>query len=94
MMMQNADPKTQAGVVMPNLNVDEAVEKAATTIGAYSGAAITAGITGIWAFGSGVVRGAIAGAVNTFFNGQGTEKTPEQQEIERLQAELARARQS
>lgn len=92
--MQNANsPQTETGTVMPNLNIDETVEKAATTIGAYTGAAVTAAITGLFTFGASLCRGAVAGAVNTFQNGQATELTPEQQEIQRLKAELAAAKQ-
>ena len=92
--MQNQNQSEKPAVTMPNLNMDQTVENIATTVGAYTGAAITAGITGIFTLGAGLFRGAFAGAVNTWNNGTQRELTPEEMEIQRLKEELARAKQS
>jgi hypothetical protein len=85
--------KTDAGVVMPNLNQDEAVEKFATTAGAYTGALVTAGITGLFTFGAGLLRGAVAGAQNTWANGRAPQPVAEQDELAALRARLAQLEQ-
>jgi hypothetical protein len=92
----HAMQKTEAGVVMPNLNQDEAVEKFSTTAGAYVGAGVTALISGLCTAGLGLFRGAVAGAQNTFKNGQ-VDPTPapvnQQDEIAALRARLAQLEQ-
>lgn len=72
-MSENQNPQNDNSRTMPNLNFDQTVEDVATTVGAYTGAAVTAGITGLFALGAGLFRGLVGGAQATFQNGQTTQ---------------------
>lgn len=49
------------GIVLPDLNRDQEIHRMAATAGAYAGATVAAGITGLFSLGRGVMAGIKAG---------------------------------
>ncbi len=61
--------------IIPDWNLNEPIEAAAQTAGAWVGAGVTSLVGGLLTFANGALRGAVKGAQQTFANA-GTDSVP------------------